>query len=613
MNGDEPKPGDPPRRVEGAQDGPEGTSTAARAAGLFTSRREWIAVGCLLLFALAVRVVFLAEVHDQPPMHLHEWKHSDAGVFHDWASQIARNGDWLMRDPFTWPPSRFVERGLPVPPPPPESAPPAPLDPKPLYYLVLAFCFALFGYQPLVVAALQSLLGLFTLLLVHRSARRIAGPGPALAALALGCLYPTFLVYEAAQLRTTLLTFLLALSMLLSLRALRTDTPRRWAVLGLALGAGTLLYDALFVLLVPVVLACAGVHRLARARASGAAALRLDRKALQALLPFAVAAACLLAPVAAFRALPGARDRFLGAVPTPLEKNQVADPDIFLANSPELEGDGLVWGPKARPLLEAARGKRIGTRQALSMLAELHGGWIPFSWFLLKKTRFFLRWRETPQNANLYKAREYSFVLRLLPVTPLLLLPLAALGAALFLWRPPGGRRLEAILALSLVAPFVARIALICFVARLRIPTVPVLLVFAGFAAWTIGRQLKPLRPKALFALLAALAGIGLLFNPPWSFRKHTIRPADDVVAARFFAGRHRLGEARREYEKCLLHPRTDRALKAEAYRGIGAALAEEGKLGDALEALLRADHLAPGDASTSALIAWIRARERDR
>lgn len=107
---------------------------------------------------------------------------------------------------------------------------------EPAYPLFIAGLYLLFGQHPLLVVLAQSLLGLWTCLLIRALAARLFGTRAGDAAFVVSLLYPYFIFYTGYFYRETFLCWVVALALyLLSLMLERPD-PKRAAAAGLVTG-----------------------------------------------------------------------------------------------------------------------------------------------------------------------------------------------------------------------------------------------------------------------------------------------------------------------------------------------------------------------------------------
>jgi len=198
-----------------------------------TAGRETLIISVILVLAAAVRVIYLIQLHSSDL----EWiLPLDMNFYRELAAQISQG-----RMP--------VSGGLTF---------------NPLYPLFLATVYRVAGSSLLAPRIVQSILGVLTVYLIYLAGREVAISGnrrrTGIVAAALAIFYPQFLLYEGSFLATSLVTFLVAASFLISLRLDRDITGSnsvsrnflwRGALLGVILGAGSLGRPNLFLLLIP--------------------------------------------------------------------------------------------------------------------------------------------------------------------------------------------------------------------------------------------------------------------------------------------------------------------------------------------------------------------------
>src|SRR2546426_11491024 len=106
----------------------------------------------------------------------------------------------------------------------------------PLYPLFLAFT-ALFGKHYLLIVVPQALIGTGTVLLAFLIGAEIFGSGVGLVASIISAFYPYYVMHDTALQETGMVTFVVALSIWLLLRAARLNRSSNWFLAGMALGA----------------------------------------------------------------------------------------------------------------------------------------------------------------------------------------------------------------------------------------------------------------------------------------------------------------------------------------------------------------------------------------
>ncbi|TMA34811.1 MAG: tetratricopeptide repeat protein [Deltaproteobacteria bacterium] len=369
----------------------------------------------------------------------------------------------------------------------------------PLYAYFMALVYAIGGATPAAVKAVQCALGVASVALVGLLARECFDRRTALVAAAIAAGYEMLIFYSGTLLVVNIQVPLVLLLVWLSVRALRDPTPVRWLACGLLCGLCALARqtDLLFA---PALLA--GLFAL---RPGGLAAPQIARIAAL----FAAGVAVLIAPftIHNYRA---SGDFVL--------VNNAGGANLYMGNNAYTDG---TWVPPRigrrvdNPIAmreaftraaEAGAGRELRpsevsafwAREALAFVAAEPGRWLALE---LRKLALFFNAREVWNIRAIEIEREFSAVLRL----PLLrfgaVAPFGLLGIALSARRWRALFPLHAMLAVYLVA------ALIFFVlARYRLPCVPLLFVFAGYALVWLWDAARARRVRAL-----ALAGIACL------------------------------------------------------------------------------------------------------
>jgi tetratricopeptide (TPR) repeat protein len=469
-------------------------------------RRErfypWAVVGC----AFAVRALYLRDFWQGSPFA--RVSVSDARVFDGWALRVA-NGDWLGgAEVFALPP---------------------------LYPYLLGLFYFLFGHAPGGAQALQALIGCGSALLAYRLGRRHFGAGAGLAGGLLFACYGPEVFEEGVLLGTSWAVFFCLAG--LALLDLTLPQPRgkalvtpslsvygegggrgwvRFALAGLAFGLAALLR--------PNALSAAPLLFVwvwwegRRRSVSDRAALRAAGLALAGLLvPLAL---CMLrngwaagewTTVTAH----GGINFYMG--------NHPGAPGWF-SSPPGVEAHITPEGPQGnlegpRRAAEAALGRALTAsevsgywfRKGLAFMADHPGEALGVT---LRKARLFFSGYEVPLNTNFYYQRRYSPLLRLPWGDLWALFPLALVG--MWLAARQAGR--HALLYLFL-AGYAAGVVLFHVSSRYRMPAVPVLALFAGYAVsalvtWGRGRDFR--RLAAGLAALALLTGAYRLDLAHW-------------------------------------------------------------------------------------------------
>ena len=327
----------------------------------------------------------------------------------------------------------------------------------PLYPLLLALSYRVFGRHLALVGLLQALMGAVTVLVVYRIGREWFDEATGWIAAAIVAIYPFFIFYSALLLTETLFTLLLALGMALLGRAAgvtaegRRASCRAAALAGAVFGLGVLTRSSL----VAFVIFLAPIWWLA-AR---------DRGRWRAAFAWAVMLLCMIAVLTPWAIRNRIRTGHL--VFTTLQSGH----DLYEANSPEATGgpaaDRINWDEltQGRPLSEYQRDQLL-RQKALAYIRENPGRFLHLA--AIKFCRF---WSPIP-NYQKYRSPLYNTI-SLLSFGPVLVL--AIIGVVLLRRRWRG--------LLLLLSPVVYYSLLhVIFVgsARYRAPVEPFLMVVAA-------------------------------------------------------------------------------------------------------------------------------------
>jgi tetratricopeptide (TPR) repeat protein len=371
----------------------------------------------------------------------------------------------------------------------------------PLYPVVLAVLYAVFGAASLAPQLLQGLLTLLAPLLVFLVARRLAGTGAALAAAVLYALYGPPLFYAGFLLPAVLLTVLVLLFTYLCLRMLADGSWRPALGAGLVLGAAALLRGNVLLLVLAPLLLLRGM------KAARQVALR------RATVFVLGVAACVL-PVTA-------RNLFVGHDLVLISSNFGLN--LWIGQQSEYGGIfGPVhlrpeqdYDPTGQKQLEMELGRelkpsevsRIYARRALRRILQEPGEMLLH--YLRKAYRFWNGY-ELPQVASYDRQRARAPVLRLLPVPFVLLSALGLLGML------RSRTREERLVALIVGLYFLSLLPFFP-TARYRQPVAPLLAVLAvlvlrdATARWRAGDR------RGLARILVPALALLVLLWPTWA------------------------------------------------------------------------------------------------
>lgn len=171
-----------------------------------SKNKNWL-LPAIFIFALLVRVAYLYQVE---PIPFSGTLTIDAKDEDGWGREIAA-GDWVGK-----------ERGV--------------FYRDPLYAYFLGSIYAVFGHKLWLIRAIQAVIDSTTCVLLYFVGRTVFNPPVGIATSILSSLYGPFVYYQGLIEKTTLMLFLTALFLLVTLRALETPGKRQCFLSGLTLG-----------------------------------------------------------------------------------------------------------------------------------------------------------------------------------------------------------------------------------------------------------------------------------------------------------------------------------------------------------------------------------------
>jgi tetratricopeptide (TPR) repeat protein len=463
-----------------------------------TQRLKWAPVA-IFCCALLVRLIFLAENRN---VIFFNYRGIDAQQFHEMAVGFL-NGTWPDGKVFSWPP---------------------------LYPLFLGLLYKTIGQNAAIVKMLQSVLGSVSCVLVYFIARIIfSGRFVPIAAAIICCLCGT-LVYFDCQLLSGSLDVLLELLIIFSL--LCASRHRRliwWSAAGLFVGLSAINRGAMLLFL-PLILFWMYMVRRYRWGIDREFPGPVFWKAAVALL---LPAVLVISPVVLHNVRydnvladnkPGSISfkRFVATGFFPIAYNLGIN--FYLGNHWELRKINNINHPEhfiyfhrindepAEKGIEGAFAQsRFLVRQTLKHILEKPADFIKM--MALKVFQLF-NGAEIPRNANIYAFRRYSVVLSILLWKKIiafpsgLIIPLGLVGIFLIRhsWR-------KHFLLLSCLAIQYLFILAFFVTARYRLPTIPLLTVYAAFALGSFIHYVKQGPKRKLTVPLILLAALLLFSN----------------------------------------------------------------------------------------------------
>ncbi|OGC92204.1 MAG: hypothetical protein A2142_09485 [candidate division Zixibacteria bacterium RBG_16_48_11] len=422
------------------------------------SGRERLFLAGLFVFAFLLRVIYLLQIKSNPFFE----NLSLDSLFHDlWAQSIA-SGNWIGEGVFFR---------------------------APFYPYFLALVYKIFGHDLLVAKLIQHLLGCFSVVLVYLLARKLFDRRVAVISGLLAATYWILIYFEGELLLDFLLVFFGTLLILLLYRAFEKPTFWRWFSAGLVLGLFAVTRPNILIF-IPLILFWLLIQPGSN-----------WRKAVKSWIFIGLGAGLIILPVTLRNYLIG-KDFVLVASQGGI--------NFFIGNNPYADGTSAVvpglgddWDyADAVVLAEQELGKKLKPSEASNYFYKRGWDFIfnqPEKSLPLLGKKFYLFWNkfEVSNNQNTYFYYRYSWLLKILPTGFWLVGPLAILGMIYSL------RRFRKYSPLFFYIFSYMLTVVFFFVAdRFRLPVIPVLIIFAGFA---LVQSWDRLRQKAYRQLILPL------------------------------------------------------------------------------------------------------------
>ncbi len=460
----------------------------------------WADYGGVFLSAFLLRVFHILDIRSDYPFFSH--LAGDAASYNDWGRRIAE-GNWLG-------PSVFYQ--------------------DPLYPYFLGVFYKIFGYSPESVRWIQIVVGSLTCLLIYDTARRLFNRRIGLCAGLIAAGYGSFIFHEGMLLKeafsvffsSSLLWFLILTQQKISnlspaggieqFGGTGETPPYKFTPLlfftGVWLGL-LVLTRGNALLLVPGILFW--LFLFLKGRTSWK-------------FIFFGSAAFILGTILVMS--PSALHNFYVGKDFVLTTSQ-AGSNFYIGNhkgatgfyiplvpaqqTPEFEGQDarLIAELKSGRKLKPSEISRYWFRRTWADIQMDVGAWL---FLLASKADFYMQAYEVPDYEDIYVARRYSWVLRLPLFGFGLVFPLAVMGVFLSFrhWK-----RLLAVHIFILINAF--SVILFYLMARYRLPTVPPLIIMAGFSAWALSEWV---RRRDYRRWVPAAAAVGLLVANGYRWQK---------------------------------------------------------------------------------------------
>lgn len=409
--------------------------------------------------ALAVRLIFFFLYKNNNPLFYHPIM--DAKYHHEWALEIL-SGNFWGDDVFFR---------------------------APLYPYFLAFLYKISGSSIALAVFFQQLIGTGTAVVIYLLARQFFLPRVSILAGLAAALYWPFIYFEGDLLIVTLIVFLDALGLLLLVMSMRADRGPLFVVSGLLLGLSAIARPNILIILPTLVVAFYLYNRNGTRNSNSNS--KLPTWLRQTLVVYA-ATAVVIAPVII-------RNYVVGRDIVPIASQ--GGVNFFIGNNAESDGRTAIvpgtrwdwWGgyEDAIAIAEQARGRSLKPSEVSDYYFERAFVFIlgsPDESIPLLARKFGLFWGGGERSNNKYI---YFFWhksgLGKVPLPGFWLIAPLGLAGAVLLWP----RRREFLLLYLFVASYMVGVIAFFVNARFRLPVVPVLIVFAAYAAFALWQTIR--------------------------------------------------------------------------------------------------------------------------
>ena len=407
----------------------------------------------------------------------------------------------------------------------------------PLYSYFLGGLFTLFGENYHLPRFVQAASGTAVCLLTFSLGRRAFSPTVGYLAAAAAALYGPFLYFEGELLPASLALSFNTLALVALLWAAEGRSSRRWLVAGLVLGLSALAVASVL-LFVPVAILWAW--------------RRTRPVPLPALAALVLGLALAIAPVTV-------RNRIVGGEWVLISHN--AGINFYIGNNPDYDSTTNIRPGRDWQELTGMPKREGGvTTKAAASQYFFGRSWdylkaAPADYALLQLRKMYLFWRgdEIPRNLDPYFARHQSWLLQALMwvhgvAFPFgLVAPLALIGLFLYL-RDRQARSPAGDLLLLFVAAYTLAVVLFFVTGRYRLPVIPPLLLFAGYAL----TRLRLLRGKELAGTLVPLGLLVVGLNVAVPAAAADGNAQEYTYLGQAYVGEGMLANALRQYQRAL-------------------------------------------------------------
>lgn len=472
----------------------------------------------LFLIAFLPRLLYLLSIVKNPFFH---FPIIDGQTYDDWAQEIAK-GHWIG-DKVFWQ--------------------------APLYPYFLGIIYWIFGHSLFLVRFIQILLGSLNCLLLYKITRTAFNSKVALISFLIAAFYGPFLFFDSEILNPVLIILinLVLILVLFSFSRIPKRNKLFWA--GIILGLSSITHGLIIVFLPFIFLWIVSVLRKADFPKG-----RILKYTLSLLVGFLL-----------IIAITAVRNQLVGKDLVWISSNSGIN--FYIGNNPDydkntsirpgIEWEGLIQRPIQHGFTTPSGKSNYFWKESLSYITDQ-----PFSYLqlLAKKFLLILDGFEIKRNQDMYLFRNYSFLLSILLwkwviYFPLgIILPLSLVGMVIF-WRDRSSVKVKndrPFLIFYIVLSQALGLLFFFICDRYRIPLVPFLIVFAGFALYRIYEmiRLKQAQKYLMFILVfLILVVISNIRHHPTTLQDQA---EDHYNLASVLAKEQKFDQSESEYKQAL-------------------------------------------------------------
>lgn len=447
----------------------------------------------ILLFSIAFipRLFHLLLIADNPFFH---FPIIDCQTYDNWAQRIAA-GHWVGEKVF-WQ--------------------------APLYPYFLAIVYSVFGHDLFLTRLIQILLGSVNCLLLYKIAQTAFNPRIALIAFLIACFYGPFLFFEVELLNPVLIIFFNLTSVWILFSFHHQPKKIKLFFAGIILGLSSITFG-LAITFLPLTLLWTVII------------LLKNKNPVAKIANFCL---CLMIGFLLVISFTLVRNLIVGKDFVFISSN--AGINFFIGNNPDyekttsirpgIEWEELIQRPLQHGFQKPSERSKFFWRQAFSFIGNQP---ISYLKLLFRKFLLLMDGYEIKRNQDMLLFTNYSFLLRLLLWRGVIyfpfgvLLPLSLTGMIIF-WRDRSKseyKNPKSILILYFLLSQVVALLFFFICARYRLPLVPFLIIFAGFALYRLYEKLKTKISKDIFVFLLTFLTFLFLSN----MSHHKLTPKDQA------------------------------------------------------------------------------------